>query len=90
MSRFYAEIEGSRGPATRQGTPASGMRSHTRGWSVGAEVWCHVGPDGRDVVEVYATAGSNGGSRPVLLARLEETEGGRRVVELNRDAEGAV
>ena len=38
MSRFYGSLQGSRGEATRQGTRASGITSHTRGWNIGARV----------------------------------------------------
>jgi hypothetical protein len=62
MSRFYANIEGNRGGATRQGTLASGIYSHTRGWDVGCRVSMHVGDNGEDVCDIYLTAGSNGNS----------------------------
>jgi hypothetical protein len=61
MSRFYAEIQGNRGRASRQGTPASGMWAHVRGWDVGVQVQCNVGHDGQDSVWIYLTRGSNGG-----------------------------
>ena len=59
MSQFYADIHGSRGPSTRQGTKASGMEGHVRGWDLGCRVrMSHNG--GRDVCHVYLTSGSNG------------------------------
>ena len=60
MSRFYADIQGNRGEATRQGSKASGIRGHIRGWDSGAQVYCGVNSDGKDVVEVYLTRGSSG------------------------------
>lgn len=58
MSRFYASIKGSRGEATRQGTPKSGITGHVRGWDFGIKV---VGQDidGTDKFWVYLTSGSS-------------------------------
>ena len=36
MSRFYANIQGNRGEATRQGTTNSGLYGHISGWDVTA------------------------------------------------------
>lgn len=71
MARFYADIRGNRGPASRMGTAASGMQGHIRGWHVGASVHCGVDQDGNDVVSVYATGGSNGHKGPSLIAQLQ-------------------
>lgn len=61
MSRFYASIQGSRGPATRQGTPKSGIEGHIRGWNAGVKVYGDTGADGEeDRFHVYITGGSNG------------------------------
>jgi hypothetical protein len=59
MARFYAEIKGNRGPTSRMGTPNSGMWAHVRGWNVGVEVHCIVDRDGKDVIVVNKTGGSN-------------------------------
>ena len=65
MSRFYANIVGNRGQATRQGTKDSGIEGHVRGWDSGAKVYCEANSKDQDVVEVYLTRGSNGqGSSP--------------------------
>lgn len=69
MSRFYAEMQGNRGPATLKGSADSGMYAHVRGWDVGVEVRCSVDRNGKDVVDVFRTGGSNGG-RSYLLATL--------------------
>lgn len=73
MARFYAEIQGNRGSATRMGTPSSGISGHIRGWNVGARVRMYD-DNGVDVVEVYATSGSNGHCADKLLARFTRTE----------------
>ena len=73
MSRFYGEVKGSRGKASRMGGIKSGFWSHIRGWNVGVEVNCHVDEDGKDVITVYRTGGSNGGlSLTRLLTVTEE------------------
>ena len=60
MSRFYGEVVGNRGPATRGGSKDSGIRGHIRGWSSGGEVRCYVNDKDQDVVDIYITSGSNG------------------------------
>lgn len=69
MARFYGEVEGTRGRASRLGS--SGMRSHTRGWNVGVEVVCRV-CDGADVIEVYETGGSHAPNAKRLLATVTD------------------
>lgn len=66
MSRFYGDLQGGRGIATRQGTTNSGIDSHVRGWDTGARVICDVVEllvDGKprkvDRVRVYRTGGSH-------------------------------
>lgn len=65
MARFYGEVQGTRGRASRLG--ASGMRSHTRGWNVGVEVVCTI-----DVIEVYETGGSHAPSAKRLIATVTD------------------
>ena len=60
MAQFYAEIQGSRGSATRMGGKSSGIEGHIRGWRIGARVVCSH-EDGKDVVRIYKTGGSQGG-----------------------------
>ena len=60
MAQFYASIQGNRGEATRMGTKASGIEGHIRGWDIGVDVRCYVDTQGRDVVSVRLTGGSNG------------------------------
>jgi len=52
MSHFYASIKGSRGEATRLGTPNSGIKGHIRGWNLGVRVACFVGDNGKDQVVI--------------------------------------
>lgn len=60
MSRFYADIQGNRGPTSRGGSSSSGITGHIRGWHIGARV--SVSPDDldRDTVTIYITGGSGG------------------------------
>jgi hypothetical protein len=60
MSRFYANIKGNRGEATRAGSEKSGMHGHIRGWNIGGRVECFVNSDGQDEVRMILTAGTNG------------------------------
>jgi hypothetical protein len=59
MARFYAEIQGNRGEATRMGTAESGMRSHIRGWHNGAAVGMRANGD-VDYCDISLTSGSSG------------------------------
>lgn len=60
MARFYGDLQGNRGQATRMGTAKSGMDGHIRGWNIGARVWMRVNDAGEDEVTVDITRGSNG------------------------------
>jgi hypothetical protein len=73
MSHFYADIQGSRGEATRCGTKSSGMSGHIRGWNVGVRVIIDYDENlGEDVVAVYATGGSNGSRLTQLICTIRE------------------
>jgi hypothetical protein len=49
--------------ATRMGSKESGISGHIRGWHVGARVNVSYSADtGKDVVSIYRTDGSSGGS----------------------------
>ena len=72
MARFYANIQGNRGEATRMGTPSSGIGGHIRGWDLGVEVSFYVDENGKDAVAVYRTGGSNSPSRVALIGRFCE------------------
>lgn len=71
MAHFYASIKGNRGDATRMGTKQSGIAGHIRGWDSGVWVDGRVGPDGRDVFDVYATGGSNSSTGSKLIATID-------------------
>jgi len=75
MARFYADIQGNRGEATRMGTPTSGIEGHIRGWDSGAKVVCHVDDNGQDVVCVYATHGSGYSGKAVTGLILRTVDG---------------
>ena len=83
MSRFYGEIQGNRGPATRQGSEASGVHGHIRGWNVGGRVEVYD-RDGRDVVEVAATGGSNAAFSSVTIAEIMRGEDGPEITLMDR------
>jgi hypothetical protein len=71
MSRFYGEIQGNRGEATRQGSPDSGFYGHIRGWNCGAKVQMTARGE-KDVCCVYATGGSNGSRSSTYLATITD------------------
>jgi hypothetical protein len=83
MSRFYASIEGSRGEATRQGTPATGIVAHPRGWNLGVRVTGYPAQaSDRDTFAVDITGGSHGRRTSIQLGDVTELEGGGIVVAL--------
>ena len=74
MSRFYADISGGRGTATRQGHAASGIRGHVRGWQCGVRTVGRADGD-IDIFEIYATGGSSGDSYGRLLGTVTIEDG---------------
>ena len=76
MSRFYGSVNGNaRTQATRRGTPASGVTSTARGWDVGGLVEARADGDA-DVIEVYATHGSNAEGSNVHVATIRKNAAG--------------
>jgi hypothetical protein len=73
--QFWAEVEGNGSPVTRGGSKASGIRAHLCGWNIGVRVELSH-EDGRDVIRVYHTGGSNGPDRNPgqLIAHLAESK----------------
>lgn len=72
MAQFIGRIRGNRGAETRLGSKQSGIRASADGWNIGAEVVAeHV--DGRDVIRVYRTAGSNARHGSTLIAEFDAT-----------------
>ena len=74
MSRFYASIQGSRGEATRQGTPNSGIQGHIRGWRLGARVSMGIDNDGEDVCTIQLTSGSAGYGKERFLGKFKASD----------------
>lgn len=73
MARFYASIQGQRGEATRMGSAKSGMVGHVRGWDIGARVDLDD-RNGKDVVTITLTGGSNGRTPSRILGEFVEGE----------------
>lgn len=82
MSRFYAEIQGNRGAASRMGSKDSGIYGHIRGWGHGARVDCFSDPEDNDVTEVKVTGGSGYRQDSRTLVEVREDSKGRRVVRV--------
>lgn len=84
MSRFYANIIGNHGEATRQGSASSGITAHPRGWNLGIHVsgYPHTaeivhGDTGRDAFDVRATGGSNENGIGFPLVKVAEIGAGK-------------
>lgn len=71
MAQFKADIQGNRGKVSRLGTKASGIKVHLNGWSVGCFVVLEH-RDGRDVLRVFRTCGSNDSDPRELLVEIRE------------------
>ena len=67
MSRFYGSLNGSKGEATRQGSKASDMRGHIRGWHIGARVTVYADENDKDTVTIIITGGSSNSTGLVSL-----------------------
>jgi hypothetical protein len=70
MARFLAAIQGSRGEATRLGTPNSGIRAQAQGWDVGVKVHGDVDENDTDVFQIYATHGSHAHGSSRYLGKI--------------------
>ena len=64
MARFIGSLRGSRGEASRLGTPASGMSADAHGWNVGGRMDMNAGGGKEDTVRMQLTGGSNGAAVP--------------------------
>jgi hypothetical protein len=71
MSRFYADIKGKAGAASRIGSTNSGIHGHIRGWDLGVEVYGHDS-NGSDEFEVWITGGSRGARKRRMIGTLTE------------------
>jgi hypothetical protein len=90
MSRFYANIKGTRGEATRQGSGRSGITSHTRGWNLGVRVQGYPAIEDaakQDEFCISITGGSAGARLSAPLACVSENSNGsiRVTVEVLHD-----
>jgi len=66
MARFRGTVKGTRGAASRVGSPNSGLSVRANGWDKGVLVTCNV-EKGQDVFYIYETGGSNEAESPRLL-----------------------
>jgi hypothetical protein len=79
MSRFYGSMQGNRGMATRQGTRASGIDAHVRGWHAGIRASAlPTEPKGEktevDRFLVSVTGGSNNSGTIAYIADFTEIQ----------------
>jgi len=81
MARFRAVIQGQRGPASRLGSPGSGIRALVNGWHSGVRVEGFVSQNGEDTFTVVKTWGSSGGDSGRVIARIL----GDEIVHQDRD-----
>jgi hypothetical protein len=70
MARFFAEVQGQAGIATRIGSARSGIRSHTRGWNLGIAVYGTVDVEGNDCFGISASRGSHNPSDRILIGTV--------------------
>ena len=70
MAQFKADIQGSRGSASRLGGKTSGITGHIRGWESGIRIEGHHDEDLGDIFLVWQTSGSGFKNRSVLLGKL--------------------
>ena len=90
MSRYYGSVKGqAKTTAGRQGSKASGITGHIRGWDAGVKVVGQV-EGGEDCFLIMATNGSNGEKgnrieRPI--ARITRKAGQNSIILLGVDGE---
>ena len=74
MAQFRGTVEGQRGEASRLGSKSSGLTVTANGWNIGVRVFVeHI--DGRDVIHVQQTGGSNNRSPIKTIATIIDQEG---------------
>lgn len=75
MARFFARIQGARGPATRLGTPKSGISASVQGWETGVLTTAGAAGDA-DRLVVNLTRGTRGGGFKPIACITEAPNGG--------------
>ena len=60
MAHYRAEIQGTRGEASRLGTKSSGISSHVAGWDIGASVRIHYDTEKKQNVLYISVNNGNG------------------------------
>lgn len=76
MAHFIGSLQGNKGEASRLGSKRSGIRAKAQGWNIGGEVQCFIDDQGRDVVRLYVTHGSNAHNFPQLVGEFIKDENG--------------
>jgi hypothetical protein len=71
MAQFRGTVAGTRGDASRLGSKSSGLCVTADGWNVGVTVYL-THEDGRDVVRIHKTSGSNGRGQSELIAEFSQ------------------
>ena len=74
MARFFGSVIGSKGEATRLGTPNSGITARVQGWHSGVRVAAYAEGD-EDVFVIEATSGSEGSSSGVAIGTVKLQDG---------------
>lgn len=78
MARFRGTVQGKRTEASRLGHKDGGLRATANGWDAGITATAYVDADGNDAFDVYATGGSNGSGKNVLLGTMTANADGSR------------
>lgn len=90
MSRFYANIQGNRGAATRMGTAASGIQAHPRGWDLGVNVVGYAGNGDRDNFAIRLSSGSHASRHATFVLEVTDLGHGWRRVAMGEVFGGEV
>lgn len=70
MAHFIGYVRGKgKTEASRLGTAHTGIHAQAQGWGIGGQVSAHE-ENGKDVVAVFATAGSTGDFRDISIGSI--------------------
>ena len=69
MSALYGELFGA-GKTVAKKRGHGNLTGHIRGWDVGVEVACRIGPMDEVIIDVYRTGGSNKPGRQDKIATV--------------------